>query len=66
MIMNGNAATNQMVPGTEGYVNIPRQTTLSSQKAGASGYPDGFKVYLDAPNGRYPSDAQVARQWQAN
>ena len=67
MIMNGNAyATNQMVlKGRRGYVEdmpAPKYDPEEAKKLLAeAGYPDGFKVYLDAPNGRYPNDAQVAQ-----
>ena len=67
MIMNGNAyATNQMVlKGRRGYVEdmpAPKYDPEEAKKLLAeAGYPDGFKVYLDAPNGRYPNDGQVAQ-----
>lgn len=67
MIMNGNAyATNQMVlKGRRGYVEnmpAPKYDPDEAKKLLAeAGYPDGFKVYLDAPNGRYPNDGQVAQ-----
>ncbi len=67
MIMNGNAyATNQMVlKGRRGYVEdmpAPKYDPEEAKKLlTEAGYPDGFKVYLDAPNGRYPNDGQVAQ-----
>lgn len=67
MIMNGNAyATNQMVlKGRRGYVEnmpAPKYDPDEAKKLlTEAGYPDGFKVYLDAPNGRYPNDGQVAQ-----
>ncbi|MDD4021802.1 ABC transporter substrate-binding protein [Aminivibrio sp.] len=67
MIMNGNAyATNQMVlKGRRGYVEDMPEAKYDPEEAKKllteAGYPDGFKVYLDAPNGRYPNDGQVAQ-----
>lgn len=67
MIMNGNAyATNQLVlKGRRGYVEDLPEAKYDPEEAKRlvveAGYPDGFKVYLDAPNGRYPNDAQVAQ-----
>ena len=67
MIMNGNAyATNQMVlKGRRGYVEDMPEPKYDPEEAkkllAEAGYPDGFKVYLDAPNGRYPNDGQVAQ-----
>lgn len=66
-IMNGHAyPTNQMVQkGRRGYVEDmppPKYDPEEAKKLLAeAGYPDGFKVYLDAPNGRYPNDGQVAQ-----
>ncbi|NLB83557.1 MAG: ABC transporter substrate-binding protein, partial [Synergistaceae bacterium] len=67
MIMNGNAyATNQMVlEGRRGYTKKIAAPVYDPDQAkkllAEAGYPDGFKVYLDAPNGRYPNDGQVAQ-----
>ncbi|GAB1427693.1 ABC transporter substrate-binding protein [Aminivibrio sp.] len=67
MIMNGNAyATNQMVlEGRRGYSDKIAPPVYDPDQAkkllAEAGYPDGFKVYLDAPNGRYPNDGQVAQ-----
>lgn len=67
VIMNGNAyATNQMVlEGRRGYnkkIPAPVYNPAEAKKLIAdAGYPNGFKVYLDAPNGRYINDAQVAQ-----
>ncbi|MEG1799393.1 MAG: ABC transporter substrate-binding protein, partial [Synergistaceae bacterium] len=67
MIMNGNAyATNQMVlKGVRGYVaDLPKplyEPSVAKKLLAEAGYPDGFKLYLDAPNGRYVNDGQVAQ-----
>ena len=67
MIMNGNAyATNQLVlEGRRGYtkkIPAPAYDPAEAKKLLAeAGYPDGFKIYLDAPNGRYVNDGQVAQ-----
>ncbi len=67
VIMNGNAyATNQLVlKGMGGYTNSmpkPQYNPAQAKKLLAeAGYPNGFKLYLDAPNGRYVNDGQVAQ-----
>ena len=67
MIMNGNAyPTNQLVlEGRRGHtkkIPAPVFDPAEAKKLLAeAGYPDGFKVYLDAPNGRYVNDGQVAQ-----
>lgn len=67
MIMNGNAySTNQLVlKGRRGYNEAIPAPVYNPEKAkellAEAGYPEGFKVYLDAPNGRYVNDGQVAQ-----
>ena len=67
MIMNGNAyATNQLVlEGRRGYVADMPAAKYDPEEAARllaeAGYPEGFKLFLDAPNGRYVNDAQVAQ-----
>ena len=67
VIMNGNAyPTNQLVlEGQGGYTSSMPKPVYDLEKAkkllAEAGYPKGFKVYLDAPNGRYVNDGQVAQ-----
>ncbi len=67
VIMNGNAyATNQLVlKGKRGYIDDLPAAEFSPEEAKKllteAGYPNGFKLYLDAPNGRYVNDGQVAQ-----
>ena len=64
--LNGSGyPTGQMVPqGLRGYLDGP-VPEYNPEKARAllkdAGYEKGFKVKLDAPNGRYVNDAQVAQ-----
>ncbi|GHT01385.1 transporter [Synergistales bacterium] len=65
--LNGSAApTGQMViEGKRGYLPGRPTPEYNPDKAKAllkdAGYENGFKVKLDAPNGRYMNDAQVAQ-----
>ena len=67
VIMNGNAyVTNQLVlEGQGGYTNsMPKPVydfAAAKKLLAEAGYPNGFKIYLDAPNGRYVNDGQVAQ-----
>ncbi len=44
------------------WKTCPKQNTIPKRRKSPhrGRYPDGFKVHLDAPNGRYPNDGQVA------
>ena len=65
--MNGNGyPTGQLVlEGRRGYVSGRPLPEYNPEKAKEllkeAGYENGFKVVLDAPNGRYINDAQVAQ-----
>lgn len=63
---NSGYATGQLVlKGTRGYLadlDVPEYNPEKARKLLAeAGYPNGFTVALDAPNGRYINDAQVAQ-----
>ncbi|MDR1978457.1 MAG: ABC transporter substrate-binding protein [Synergistaceae bacterium] len=67
VIMNGNGyPTGQMlIEGKRGYLKdlpVPEHNPDKAKELlKEAGYEKGFKVKLDAPNGRYPNDAQVAQ-----
>ncbi|MDR1740591.1 MAG: ABC transporter substrate-binding protein [Synergistaceae bacterium] len=54
-----------VLPGKRGYLDGLPVPPCDPEKAKAllkdAGWEKGFKVKLDAPNGRYPNDAQVAQ-----
>jgi peptide/nickel transport system substrate-binding protein len=67
VIMNGNGyPTGQLLlEGKRGYLADLPLPEYNPDKAREllkeAGYEKGFKVKLDAPNGRYPNDAQIAQ-----